>query len=129
MADGNGKQGDGTVLVAWVTVHLESGERFELLPFEDAQDVKSKVSALMGDWAKSGFLIRGSEIIPWHRVQRVEATKVEELSRSDSKKRLEEWQAKDTARLQQSFWRTKQAKEKKDEGGEAGGEAGQRTAA
>jgi hypothetical protein len=132
MADGNGKQGDGTVLVAWVTVHLESGERFELLPFEDAQDVKSKVSALIGDWAKSGFLIRGSEIIPWHRVQRVEATKVEELSRSDSKKRLEEWQAKDTARLQQSFWKTKQAKEKKDEGAEgenAGGHGSQRTAA
>jgi hypothetical protein len=39
MADGNGKQGDETVLVAWVTVHLESGESFELLPFEDAQDV------------------------------------------------------------------------------------------
>src|ERR1700727_3333320 len=99
MADANKTtQDDGTVLVAYVTVHLESGEQLELLPFEDAQDVKSKVSALMGDWAKSGFLIRGSEIIPWHRVQRVEATKVEELSQSDSKKRLDDWQAKDTAR-------------------------------
>ncbi len=133
MADANGKDGkdDGTVLVAWVTVHLESGDSFELLPFEDAQDVKSKVSDLMKDWAKSGFLIRGSEIYPWHRVKRIVATKVEELSSTDSKRRLEEWQAKDTARLQQSFWKTKKAREKKDEGeGEnAGNQASQRTAA
>jgi hypothetical protein len=133
MADANGKAGkdDGTVLVAWVTVHLESGDSFELLPFEDAHDVKSKVSELMKDWAGSGFLIRGSEIYPWHRVQRIVATKIEELSRTDSKKRLEEWQAKDTARLQQSFWKTKQPPEKKCEGdGEnAGKPAGQRTAA
>jgi len=130
MADENGKD-DGTVLVAWVTVHLESGDSFELLPFEDAQDVKSKVGDLMKDWAKSGFLIRGSEIYPWHRVQRIVATKVEELSRTDSKKRLEEWQAKDAARLQQSFWKTKHAREKKDEGeGEnSGNQASQRSAA
>jgi hypothetical protein len=132
MANENGKQGDESVLVAWATVHLDSGDSFELLPFEDTQDVKSKVSALIGDWAKSGFLIRGSEIIPWHRVQRVEATKVQELSRSDSKKQLEEWQAKDTARLQQSFWKTKQTREKKEDGAEGGGaesQASQRTAA
>jgi hypothetical protein len=111
MADTNEKsqQGNETVLVAYVTVHLESGESFELLPFEDAQDVKSKVSDLMGDWAKSGFLIRGSHIYPWHRVQRIEATKVEEMSESDSRRRLDEWQAKDMARLQQGFWKTKQA--------------------
>lgn len=117
MADENGKAGkDGTVLVAWVTVQLESGDSFELLPFEDPQDVKTKVSELMKDWAGSGFLIRGSEIYPWHRVQRIVATKVEELSSTDSKKRLDEWQAKDTVRLQQSFWKTKQPREKKDEG-------------
>jgi hypothetical protein len=112
------QQGDETVLVAYVTVHLESGESFELLPFEDAQDVKSKVSDLLGDWAKSGFLIRGNHIYPWHRVQRIETTKVEELSLGDSRRRLDEWQARDVARLQQGFWKTKQAREKKDKGGE-----------
>jgi hypothetical protein len=133
MADGNGKnqQGDETVLVAWVTVHLETGESFELLPFEDAQDVKSKVSDLMREWAGSGFLIRGSQIIPWHRVQRLEATSVDEPVRSESRKRQEEWQAKETARLQQSFWKTRQPREKKEEGeeGDAGKQASRRTAA
>lgn len=107
-----------TVLVAWVTVHLDSDESFELLPFEDAEDVKGKVSDLMKDWAKSGFLIRGSEIIPWHRVVSVQATKVEELSREDSRRRRQEWEARETARMQQSFWKTKKAREKKDEDGE-----------
>jgi hypothetical protein len=126
MADPNEKnqQENETVLVAYVTVHLESGESFELLPFEDAQDVKSKVSDLLQDWAKSGFLIRGSHIYPWHRVQRIEATKVEEMSARDSRRRLDEWQAKDVARLQQSFWKTKQARKKKEEGGEKDGSEG-----
>jgi hypothetical protein len=56
-----------TVLVAYVTVHLEDGETFELFPFEDTHDVKSKVSALVADWVKSGFLVRGNRIYPWHR--------------------------------------------------------------
>jgi hypothetical protein len=112
MTDRNEK--DGTVLMAWVMVQLESGESFELLPFEDAQDVKSKVGDLMKDWARSGFLIRGKHIYPWHRVRLVEATKVEELSRDESKLRIEEWQATDRARMQQSFWKTKQAREKEE---------------
>ena len=36
-----------TVLIAYATVHLESGESFELLPFEDANDVKSRVCDLI----------------------------------------------------------------------------------
>jgi hypothetical protein len=124
------QQEDGTVLVAYVTVHLESGESFELLPFEDAQDVKSKVGDLLKDWAKSGFLIRGNHIYPWHRVKLVEATKVEELSRDESKLRVQEWQAGDKARLQQSFWMTKQPREKKeDEGDGAEGKPEARRAA
>jgi hypothetical protein len=132
MADANGNnEKDNTVLVAWVTVHLESGDSFELLPFEDAQDVKSKVSDLMKDWAGSGFLIRGSEIYPWHRVKRIEATNVEELSRTDSQKRLEEWQARDTARMQQPLDKKNDKKEegKAGEGDKAGSPSGQRAAA
>ena len=77
---------------------------------------KSKVSDLLGDWAKSGFLIRGSEIIPWNQVQRIEATNVEELSRDESELRRKEWEARETARMQQSFWKTKKGREKKEEG-------------
>jgi len=108
-----------TVLVAHVRVHLESGESFELLPFEDAEDVKSKVCELMKAWAKSGFLIRGSEIYPWHRVRRIEAIKVEEVSIDAAELRGEEQQAQETARLQRSFWKTRRArKEKDDENGQ-----------
>lgn len=122
--NGEREQESGTVLVAHVTVHLESGEEFELLPFEDTLDVKSKVSDLIGAWAKSGFLIQGNHIYPWHRVKLIEATRVEELSRGESKQQREAWESRDTERLQQSFWRTKRAREKKeDEGEEKGGKS------
>ena len=124
MADANGKPvpANDTVLVAYVTVHLESGDSFELLPFEDTEDVKSKVCELMKAWAKSGFLIRGGEIYPWHRVRRIVATRVEEISLFDAELRREEWQAQETARMQQSFWKTKRARKEKEEGKEEGSE-------
>lgn len=125
MADKNG-QGEtllvtDTVLVAYVTVFLEDGESFQLLPFEDPHDVKSRVGDLVRDWAQSGFLVRGSRIIPWHRVQRLEAAKVEELKLEDARLRREQWQAQETERLQQSFWQTKEPRAKKDEEKNAGG--------
>jgi len=122
MADTDEKRGRGdeTVLVAYVTVHLAEGEPFELIPFEDASDVKAKVSDLLADWAKSGFLIRGSEIIPWNQVRHIEAANVEELSPDESVLRRKQWESRETARLQQSFWKTKQAAEKKDEEADKG---------
>lgn len=108
-----------TVFVAYVTVHLQSGESFELLPFEDPDDVKSKVAGLLADWAKSGFLIQGSKIHPWHQVLRVEASAVVELSRADALLRREEWQSRDLYRLQQSFWKTgKESRKDSEEAGE-----------
>lgn len=113
-----------TVLVAYVTVHLEDGESFELLPFEDTHDVKSKVTDLVEAWARSGTLVRGNRIYPWHRVQRVEATKVEELKLVDARLRREQWQAQETELLQQSFWLTKEPREKKNEGDKENGGSG-----
>jgi Pepsin inhibitor-3-like repeated domain len=110
-----------TVLVAYVTVHLEDGETFELLPFEDTHDVKSKVSDLVEAWARSGCLVRGNRIYPWHRVRRLEATKVEELKLYDAQLRREQWQAQETERLLQSFWQTKEAREKRNEDENGGG--------
>lgn len=109
------EQANETVLLARIKVHLKSGESFVLLPFEDTNDVKSKVSDLIGDWSKSGFLIYGGLIYPWHEVKLVEAIEVVELSKSDMKPRLEAWNAPVTAHVQQSFWKTKQADEKKHE--------------
>ncbi len=106
-----------SVLVAFVTVHLLSGESFELLPFEDADDVKSKVSDLLADWVQSGFLIQGSQIYPWQQVLRVEATEVVELSRADFLLRREQWQSRDLYRLQQSFWKTKKERSNEDDKG------------
>ncbi|HEY1809291.1 MAG TPA: hypothetical protein VGG42_12055 [Acidobacteriaceae bacterium] len=105
-----------TVLVAWVTVVLDDGESFELLPFEDTHDVKSKVTDLVEEWVRTGCLVRGNRIYPWHRVLRLEATRVEELKLADARLRREQWQAQETERLQQSFWQTRESREKRNEG-------------
>lgn len=123
------KQGDETVLMAQVMVQLVSGERFELLPFEDVNDVKCRVCDLVEDWAKSGFLVRGNEIIPWHRVEKVEAERVEELSRDESELRRREWEARELERQQQSFWKTKRARKPKEQDGGSNNRDVQRLAA
>lgn len=120
MAENNGKAEKtllptDTVLVAYVTVHLDDGESFELLPFEDTHDVKSKVGDLVEEWVRSGFLVRGNTLYPWHRVRRLEATRVEDLRLADARLRREQWQAQQTEHLQQSFWRTKQPREKRNQ--------------
>ena len=104
-----------TILIAHATVHLLNGESFDLLPFESAEDVKSKVNDLMESWAKSGFLLRGRYIYPWHQVQRIEVMSVEELSRQESEQQLIDWEINDQFRLQQDFWKTKKQREKKEE--------------
>lgn len=117
-----------TVLVAYVTVHLEGGESFELLPFEDTHDVKSKVSDLVEEWVRSGVLVRGNQLIPWHRVCLLEATKVEELKLADAQLRREQWHAQDTERLRQSFWQTRLPREKRNQGERENADLGSRPA-
>ena len=107
-----------TLLIAHVTAHLLDGTSFELYPFVDTDDVKSKVSELIGGWASSGFLLRGAHLIPWHQVKQLEATSVEEITRQEAQQRLLTWQAEDQLRAVQNFWKTK--KEKKDGEGDAG---------
>jgi len=124
VADGNEKQrADETVLIAWATVQLDSGETFDLLPFEDANDVKSKVEDLLEDWAKSGFLARGNEFYPWHRVKKIEATKVVEMTRIEADRQRAADGTQELIQMQQSFWKTKQAREnnKGDEAEKGGG--------
>jgi hypothetical protein len=124
VADSNENQrAEETVLIAYATVHLDSGESFDLLPFEDANDVKSKVEDLLEDWAKSGFLARGNEFCPWHRVKRIEATRVLELTRSEADRQLTAEGTRELVRMQRSFWKTKQAREKKDDDEEKGAKA------
>ena len=69
----------------------------------------------MESWVKSGFLLRGRRIYPWHQVVRLEVTSVEEVSRSEAAQRLTDWEINDLYRVQQDFWKTKKPKAKKDE--------------
>jgi hypothetical protein len=105
---------NATVLVAHVTVDLENGQAFELLPFIDEKDVKRQVTDLLEDWSRSRFLVRGSQIVPWHRVDRLEATRVEEIARAEAERRVAAWNAQDPAQYQQAVWKTKEAREKND---------------
>ena len=106
-----------TLLIAHVTVHLLDGTSFELYPFVDADDVKSKVSELVEGWAGSGFLLRGSHVIPWNQVKQLEATSVEEITRQEAQQRLLQWQAEDQRKAVLNFWKTKKEKKKDDEQG------------
>lgn len=111
---------DESVLVAYVTVHLDGGESLELLPFAEADDVKSKVEDLLEDWARTGFLLRGNQFIPWRRVQQIEAARVVEMTRSELQSQCEQNGTLEGERQQQRFWKTRKAREKKDEGGGKG---------
>ncbi len=108
-----------TLLIAHVTVQLLDGSSFELYPFVDADDVKSKVSELVEGWASSGFLLRGSHMIPWNQVKQLEATSVEEITRQEAQQRLLQWQAEDQRKAVLNFWKTKKEKKKDDKGGDA----------
>ncbi len=125
--DGQQEKPD-TLLIAHLTVHLLTGESFELYPFVDPDDVKAKVSELVEGWASSGFLLRGSRLYPWHQVRLLEATTVEEITRQQAQQRLLAWQAEDQIRAVQSFWKTKldrsKQDKKEDEKQQGGGEGG-----
>ena len=123
MADQPQEQKPDTLLIAHVVVQVVDGTSFELYPFVDETDVKSKVSELIGGWASSGFLLRGPYLVPWHQVKLVEATSVEEITREEAHQRLMRWQAEDQKRAVQNFWKSKQ--EEGAEGEEKGGDKGE----
>ncbi|RRA48112.1 hypothetical protein [Acidipila sp. EB88] len=126
MAD-TAPQNPETLLIAHVTAHLIDGGSFELYPFVDPKDVKSKVSELAEGWAGSGFLLRGSRLVPWHQVKLLETTSVEEITRQEAQQRLMTWQAEDQLRAVQNFWKTKEETKEdgdKNEKGEGKGEKG-----
>ena len=108
-----------TILIAHVTAQLTDGSNFELYPFLDTNDVKAKVTELVEGWANSGFLLRGSHLIPWTQVKLLEATSVEEVTREEAQQRLLTWQAEDQRRAIQNFWKTKEeAKKEEQDGGD-----------
>ena len=122
MADSNEKKQDGkggekqpeVVLIAHLHAVLVSGETLELLPIRHENDVKSDVTKLMEDWAKSGFLLRGNIAYPWHQVRQVEVTKVEELAPHVVHQRMLELEGASRAQMQQGFWKTRETAGSKD---------------
>ena len=125
MADNQPAPKPDTMLIAHVTAYLVDGSSFELYPFLDENDVKSKVSELAGGWADSGFLLRDSHLVPWHQVKLLETTSVEEITREEVQVRLNAWHAEDQKRAEQNFWKTKeepQGGEKKDGGEKSDGD-------
>lgn len=112
-----------TLLIAHVTVQLVEGSTFELYPFIDEKDVKSRVAELAEGWAKSGFLLRGNRLIPWSQVRLLEATSVEEITRQEAHQRLLTWQAEDQRQAVHGFWKTKEEAPKKEHESSQGAEA------
>jgi len=104
--------GDKSILVAYATIHLLTGESFQLLPFQHEGDVKTEVSKLIESWSKSGFLLRGRWLYPWHQVRLVEVTSVEELSASQAAQSLVDWEIRDEYRVLDGFWKTKKPQSK-----------------
>ncbi len=113
-----------TILIAHVTAQMMDGSNFELYPFLDPKDVKAKVTELVEGWASSGFLLRGSHLIPWSQVKLLETTSVEEITRQEAQQRLLTWQAEDQRRAVQNFWKTKE--ETKDGNGKGGEDEGEK---
>ena len=113
------------VLIAYLQAHLVSGATIDLLPIRHENDVKSDVTKLLEDWASSGFLLRGNIAYPWHQVQHVEVTRVEELPPHVVHQRMLELEGASRAQMQQGFWKTRETPEsKKEDSGEKKGEEG-----
>ncbi len=105
------------ILIAHLEAHLVSGETIELLPIRHANDVKSDVTKLLEDWAKSGFLLRDAVAYPWHQVAHVVVTRIDELTPQEAHQQLLELEGSDRAQLQKSFWKTRETpKEDKKDG-------------
>jgi len=100
------------LLIAQLRAFLVSGESFDLLPIKHEQDVKSEVGSLVESWAESGFLVHGRFIYPWHQVNHIEVTQVEEMPSQLAHQRFDELYAAQRARLQEDFWRTQRKAEK-----------------
>jgi hypothetical protein len=120
MADSDNKQQDGNekpqvVLIAHLRAQLVSGETLELLPIRHENDVKTDVTKLLDEWAKSGYLLRGNIAYPWHQIRNVEVTQVEELAPHEVHQRLLTLEGADRAQTQQGFWKTRAVKEEKKE--------------
>ena len=91
------------MLIARLKARLVTGETVELLPVRHETDVKKEVTALLKDWASSGFLIWEKFVYPWHQVQTIEVA-VENVSSGEVAERMLDLHGSDRAGLHEEFW-------------------------
>jgi hypothetical protein len=118
MAENEKAPQDNILLIAQVKVNLLNGDLIDLLPFKHEEDVRAEVNKFIEEWVKTGFLLKGNFLYPWHQVKNVEVVWVKALIKAEAKPYLDAWQMDTDA--QKSFWKTrkpagKQADEKKEE--------------
>jgi len=101
---------EDAILIAEVRATMLDGETVALLPFKHEEDVRAEVNKFVGDWAKTGFLLKDNFLYPWHRVKAVEVASVQRMTRSQAQPYLDAW-TEDTE-AQKTFWKTHKRKSK-----------------
>jgi hypothetical protein len=91
------------MLIARLKARFTSGETVELLPVRHETDVKKEVTALLKDWASSGFLIWEKFVYPWHQLQTIEVA-VENVSSGEVAQRMLDLHGSDRALRHEEFW-------------------------
>jgi hypothetical protein len=117
--DDKDRQKEDILLVARVKAFLLNGDSIDLLPFKHEEDVRAEVNKFIEDWAKTGFLLKGSFLYPWHQVKMLEVVSVSALTHAQAPPYLEDWR-KDTE-AQKAFWKTRKSQAKQDEEKEENG--------
>jgi len=105
------QQGD-ELLIAEVKAYFIDGEAVDLLPFKHETDVRAEVNKFIEEWVKTGFLLQGPFLYPWHQVKMVEVVSVQALTHAQAAPYLENWRQDTEA--QKAFWKTRKAAGAKD---------------
>ena len=115
---------EDVLLVAEVRAHFLDGATVNLLPFKNEEDVRAEVNKFIEDWSKTGFLLKGNFMYPWHQVKSVEVLSVRSMTHAEAQPYLTDWE-RDTE-AQKVFWKTRtpKGKEQPKGGGAQGGSPG-----
>ncbi len=109
---------EDVILTAEVRAHFIDGETVDLLPFKHEDDVRAEINKFIEDWSKTGFLLKGNLMYPWHRIKLVEVVSVQALTRAQATPYFEQWRQDTEA--QKAFWKTRKPQAKKEEKQQSG---------
>ena len=106
------------ILIAEATAFFVDGETVDLLPFKHEEDVHAEVNKLIEEWSKTGFLLKGRFLLPWHQVKMIEVVSVQAMTHAEAGPYVEQWRQDTEA--QKAFWKTRKPQGKKEEKAEGG---------